>query len=163
MDFSPLFENDESVYVEKTKHYKNLGEKIKSVEFVALRSSSKLFFVEGKCSSPKPDSDHQQLLDDYLDPIVEKFWHSFQRYLSIKFRINVDSEGEFPSSLFAQELPNMKIVFLLVIKGHKKEWLMPILDSLHKKLIVQKKIWKIDVAVWNDETALHNKFILPIS
>ncbi|MCL2059735.1 MAG: hypothetical protein FWH01_11895 [Oscillospiraceae bacterium] len=162
MDFSPLFENGDTISIEASKHRKSLGEGIKSVEFISLQHENKLFFVEGKSSSPKPDPDNKQKLDEFLDPIVEKFCHSFQIYLSTKFGIIKDKDGEFPLSLVDCELSELKIIFLLIIQGHERGWLMPVLDCLHKKLLVQRKIWKVEVVVWNDEIALQNAFIEPI-
>ena len=147
--------------MEQSEYYKTFGDSIKSIEFISFRSGKKLFFIEGKSSSPKPISENKQKLNEFIDPIVEKFLHSYQMYLSTKFHINIDAKNEFPDCLFKHEISEIKIIFLLIINGHEQKWLMPILDCLHKKLIVQKKIWKVEIAVWNDEMARKHNFIKP--
>ena len=56
MDFSPLFENDNSFYIEKSHFLHKLGDGIKSVEFVSLMPGKRLYFIEAKSSAPSPEN-----------------------------------------------------------------------------------------------------------
>jgi hypothetical protein len=54
---------------------------------------------------------------------------------------------------------NLSIIdfrFILVVKGHKEEWLIPIQEALHQKLLATAKTWAFSptfVAVLNEKMA----------
>ena len=49
--------------------------------------------------------------------------------------------------------------FILVIKGHRTEWLMPLSDALKESMAYHNTIWKSQVVVFNDELAKKYKLI----
>ena len=49
--------------------------------------------------------------------------------------------------------------FVLVIKGHKLEWLLPLQDEFKRKLINHTKIWNSEVIVINEIIAEKMKLI----
>ena len=53
----------------------------------------------------------------------------------------------------------VSIKFILVIKNHQDEWLMPIKDALEKKMSSISSIWESQVAVINAKTAQKYKLI----
>lgn len=44
-------------------------------------------------------------------------------------------------------------VFVLVIRGHKPDWLLPLQEELNRKMRYHKSIWKSSVIVMNDTIA----------
>jgi hypothetical protein len=159
MDFSPLFKCAKTIYLERSKYYKSFSGNIRSVEFITMQKHNKLIFIEGKSSSPKPDQNNKHKMKEFMDPIIEKFLHSYHLFLSTMLHINIDIYNEFPKCMFENYKSDTKIVFLLILNGHEEKWLMPILDYLHRSLIAIKKIWKIEIAVWNDEIARKHNFV----
>jgi hypothetical protein len=157
MDFSPLFSDNRSVYIEKTQFLNRLGEGIKTVEILTLMPNHKLYFIEAKSSAPNPHS--KANFSEYCDKLLEKFQHSLDLFISKELGVNKDWENEFPDCFDKNPFSEYRIIFVLIINGHKKEWCSDVLDGLQRKLIALRNIWKIDVIVWNDETARKKKFI----
>ena len=157
MDFSPIFQKNNSVYIEKSKFLGNLGEGIRTVEFLSIMPGNKLYFIEAKSSAPNPDNKVD--FNKYCDELLEKMQHSLDLYVSKELGVNKDSAMEFSGGFRELELAEYKIVFLLVIRKHKTEWCSDVLDGLQRKLIALRKIWKLDVVVWNGEKAKEKRFI----
>jgi len=160
MNFIPLFINNNSLYVEKSQFYKNLGEGVRTVEFICLKQSNKLYFIEAKNTAPKPSN--KEDFTKYCDEQLHKMQHSMDLFISREVGVNKDFGNEFPDCFIGKKFSEYKIIFLLIIKNHKKEWCNLVLNGLQRKLIALRKIWKIDIAVWNGETALEKRFISEI-
>lgn len=154
------FEEDKVFQIENSKLHKNVGNGIKVVEFILLSKENELSFIEAKSSSPRPTEDNSIRFTEFINEISEKFIHSFNLYYSAILRRVTDDEGAEINSRF-KELDNRKIKFkfILVIKGHKVEWLMPLSDALKKNLAYHNTIWKSQVVVLNDEQAKEYRLI----
>ena len=157
MNFAPLFEKDNSFYIEKSKFLKKLGDGVKTVEFLSLMPGKKLYFIEAKSSAPNPGNGDD--FNEFCWELHEKFQHSLDLFVSEKLKVNIDSDDEFPG-YFREKFCEYRIIFLLIIKNHKIEWCSDVLDGLQRKLIALRKIWKIEIIVWNREKALEKKFVL---
>lgn len=146
-DFSP----DRVFKIEDSKLHNQLGDGVKTVEFVLLNGKDKFFFVEAKSSSPRLDNSPPKY-QEFLNEITEKFVHSFNM-LCACFWGRLSDNGEMGADLKAVTYVEAKFVFILVIRGHKKEWLTPLQAELNKKLRYHKSIWRSSVIVMNDEIA----------
>lgn len=155
MNFGP-FDEKNVFYIEQSELYKNLGENVKIAEFI-FRKADKLVFVEAKSSAPNPKGDTPENFHTYINKITQKLNNSFALLLSAKLNIAKDSEKEVEHFIKLEELSTMKMTFRLVIKKAKKEELRPIQDALQKELLVQSKIWGIEVKVINEEIAKQYK------
>ena len=152
MTFGP-FQEDQIYWIEKASAYKSLGQGIKSVEFVYKKNADKLFFIEAKSSSPKKEREN---FDEYIDDISEKFIYSFNLWLTLYLQRRKDNIA--PDLLDASMKTNI-FSFILVINGHKQDWLPPIKEALERKLMVERKIWNHKVIVINDSLAKTNGLI----
>ena len=154
------FEEDKVFQIENSKLYKNVGNGIKVVEFILLSKENELSFIEAKSSSPRPTENSSIRFTEFINEISEKFIHSFNLYYSAILRRVTDDEGAEINSRF-KKLDNgeIKFKFILVIKGHKVEWLMPLSDALKKNLAYHNTIWKSQVVVLNDEQAKEYRLI----
>lgn len=68
-----------------------------------------------------------------------------------------------PKNVKDIELMNVGYSFILVIHGHKLEWLPPLMDALKHRMRHTLKLWNISdvkVKVMNDEMALANHIIV---
>lgn len=151
------FEEDTIFQIEKSKLHNKIGNGIKVVEFVLLRNENELNFIEAKSSSPRPTKDNIVRFNEFIEEIVDKFIHSFNLFYSTILKRNKDY-GEMNNNFFELDNSQTKLKFILVIKGHEIEWLLPISDDLKKKLSYQNTIWKSEVIVMNDKIA--NKYNL---
>ncbi len=151
------FEEDKIFKIEKSKLHNKIGNGIKVVEFILLKNENELNFIEAKSSSPRPTKHNNIRFNEFIEEISDKFIHSFNLFYSVILRRNKDYR-EISSNFFELDNSQIKFRFILVIKGHEIEWLLPISDALKKKLSYQNTIWKSEVIVMNDKIA--NKYNL---
>ena len=149
-------------YIEKSAFYQDMGNGVLTVEFILNRTSKlpnetpQLLFVEAKSSSPKPGN--RMNFEPFIDKISSKFIHSLEMFAALSMK-NRDEHRELPKMIAEADYGKYEFVLVLVIKGHEKEWLSPIVDGLNRQLIPQKHIWKCRVVVLNDEMARARKLI----
>ena len=150
MIFGP-FEEADVFEIEKSNVNQLIGERIRTVEFVICREENRILFVEAKSSLPREQTSKERY-DAFVTEITDKFVHSFEIYHTLKYnRYHIDQDiGEH---LKQQEWDKVQIKFVLVIRGHKKEWLAPLREALMKNMSAYLKIWKSTVVVLNDEMA----------
>jgi hypothetical protein len=146
------FEEDKIFKIEKSKLYNKIGSGIKVVEFIFLKNENELDFIEAKSSSPRPTKENYIRFNEFINEISDKFIHSFNLFYSAILKRNKDYE-ELSSNFFELDNSRVKLKFILVIRGHEIEWLLPISDALKKKLSYQNTIWRSEVIVMNDSIA----------
>lgn len=152
------FEEDKVFQIESSKLHKNVGNGIKVVEFILLSKKDELSFIEAKSSSPKPVKDNIIRFNEFINEISDKFIHSFNLYYSAVLRRCKECH-ELNSRFVDLDNSQIKFKFILVIKVHRIEWLMPLSDALKEKLAYHNTIWKSQVVVLNDEQAKEYKLI----
>lgn len=144
-------------YVEKSTIYQSLGDGIRTVEF-ALYKDNVILIIESKSSSPKPNNLYD--FDAFINEIYEKFFHSIDLYFAIVLGRLDDNKKDMPDNFKKADYSITKIKLLLVINGHKIEWLPPISEALRQKLRMQIKIWRLEVAVINHELACEHGLLV---
>lgn len=162
MRFGP-FKEDELILLEKCSVYQALSAGVAMAEFAITRPKNGkkgVFVVEAKSSSPKPDSivDYDQFVKD----IYTKFINAFYLITAIVLKRHECQADEVPSKLASLKLAIADFRFILVINGHRDDWLHPIQDSLRSVLTPFQKMWKCNpdcIAVINDEMAKAHKWI----
>lgn len=147
---------DEDVYrIEKSPLLANVC--LKATECV-VRRQDVILFIEAKSSTPRPQT--VDIFDKFIGEITDKFAHSLMFYNVAILRH--DGE-EMPKNVKNVNLCKAHYSFVLVIYGHKIEWLPPLMDALRSRLRHTLKLWNIpDVAVkvMNERMALDNKIIV---
>lgn len=137
--------------IEKSKIYKSIGDYICTVDFILYKPKCDILMIEAKSSSPRPDNKGD--FDTFVDEIYKKFTHSIDLYFAVLIgRLN-DNNKEIPDNFRNADYAAANIKLLLVINGHKKEWLPPINEALKRKLNAQIKIWRLKVITINHEIA----------
>jgi len=147
------FVADNAFRIENSETYKNLGDGVKSVEFVRVINDM-LLFVEAKTTFPNPNNpsvEEPNRFQDEVEVICEKFIHSLNLYLSIEVGVAEDvsaSEIKKPESV--------TLVLILVIRTHELDWCRPVKVELERVLpLYFKKIWKPRILVVNHEEAVN--------
>lgn len=93
---------------------------------------------------------------EYINDIREKFENSLDLY------VNMALKGEVPDLFKNIDYRNLEIIFILVIKEQKKEWLGNVKDAMEmavRSVMRTNKIWKCKVIVINKEIAKKRKLI----
>lgn len=116
-----------------------------------VKLQDKVTLIEAKSSTPSPKN--KKDFDGFISDIVLKFRDTMTLYNAVVLR----HEGDFVGSeLRAIDLKKADYRLLLIIHGHKEEWLPPVMDELKSELRHVLKIWRIkdtEVKVINEKTA----------
>ena len=134
-------------YIEKSLLYTNLGEGVRSVEFVRVIRDN-LLFIEAKTTFPNPDNPGQENYIQFQNETVEiceKFIHSLNLFSTVMIGT---SKETFPDDFTLPE--KVILIFVLVIKNK-------LYSSLSSYL---KKIWEPTVYVINQDTAAKRNLII---
>lgn len=144
--------------IENSQIHNRMGTGIKSVEFILLKGEDKIFFVEAKSSSPKAETSWERY-QEFLNDITEKFIHSFNM-LCAWYLGRIDDGGQVGTELKMATYADAGFIFVLVIRGHRAEWLLPLQEELNQKMRSHNSIWKSRVIVMNDSIAREYYLIL---
>lgn len=139
---------DDVFRIERSDVYKKIGQGIKTVEFICLQKNDKVCFVEAKKSSPR--TDNEETFDAFVGELVEKFTHLFEVWMSIFVKRR---SSDISRNFLEVDMKTVKFKFILVIHGHKEEWLPPIRNAMKRRLMPHNKIWGSDVVVLNEKSA----------
>lgn len=160
------YQDNKVFYIEKSPQYQNhlMPNGIKTCEFILLRNLS-LYFVEAKRSCPNQiseDTTEEKLkkYDEYINDITTKMRHSLALYASIILERH-SSEG-IPQEMLEKKLSGQDsyIKIILVVKEAKKAWLIPLKEKLEKELDHERRIWKAQLFVINEEQARKNNLVV---
>lgn len=146
------YEENKVFKIENSELHNKIGNGIKVVEFILLRNGKYIDFIEAKSSSPQPSNDNKERFHEFIEEISDKFIHSFNLYYSGIMKRNIGYE-EISNDFFELDLRKINFKFILVIKDHKEEWLIPLSEAIKKKLIYHNRIWKSDIIVINEKLA----------
>lgn len=146
-------------YIEESSVYQRLQhDGVRTAEFLWLQTgknpSPSIWVVEAKSSSPRPGNPIK--FHDFIQEIGEKLNHALSLYFSVRLGRHNRAAHELPVPFQQADLSCTNFRLVLVIKGHKKEWLPPLQDALAKILRSTIKVWSLSgtaVAVLNDEMA----------
>lgn len=153
MESGMNFIADNTFHIERSPLHTNIGESIRTVEFIRVKGD-KLIFLEAKTAFPKPginpSAENPGKFAIVLKEICEKFIHSLNIYSSIKVGV---SGTKLPEKFSPPD--NVTLVFILVVKNHEIEWCRSIKAALVKILPSYLcRIWKPAVYVINYNTAI---------
>ena len=156
-----------SFYIEKSNFYINFQEGLKIVEFISLDEVNETCeLIEAKQSSPKPDKgnvEKGEKFNVFINDINEKFVNGFNLYMANRLgRHRQGNLKEMPEILQTTDTSSLKFKFVLVINGHKLDWLSPISDKLKIKMHPFIKAWNIKdqhIKIMNDTIARETGYI----
>jgi len=147
-------------HIEKSTVYADRPDGVKMAEFLLLDNTNVLL-VEAKSSSPRPGN-----LADFpvfLTEIREKMTNALALFVGIRLgRHTPAAQAEVPSNLATLNLSTANFRFVLVIRGHKDEWLPPLQEALNLELRGLAGAFSISapfLAVINDDMARRKKLI----
>lgn len=150
-------------HIENSEQYKKylMPNGVKSCEFILLRGKT-LYFIEAKTSCPNQISKEtpQEKIgkyNEYISDIVNKIRHSIALYMSILVRIH--AFDDVSEDLLKWDLHNRSIKVILVVKNAKQEWLDPLKTKLDRELSKDKRIWKFNFFVINEQMARQKNLI----
>lgn len=165
MTFGPFGEG-ECFFIEKSRCYTRIMEGVQMAEFLLLRQRQgrdpMIWVAEAKSSSPRPGT--QPNFSAFIDEIRTKLTNGFLLGIAARLQRHPAAENDLPDAFKSVDLHSLEFRFVLVINGHKPEWLGPLQDALSLALKPVVKAWALpptSVAVLNHEMAQHYGLILP--
>lgn len=150
-------------YLEKSSLFKQFGERIRSVEFIAL-FGNRLDFVEAKTTCPnvnnkETSAEKKRKYEEYYDDLTRKFRDSIN-ILSASLLGKYEKVEEIGTRIRElDQLLNIKIRFVLVIKNADEIWLGGVKAELEERLFTIRKIWQADIIVYNEDMAKKKSFV----
>lgn len=164
MTFGP-YPAGQCFYIEKSACYEKVQEGVQMAEFLLLKEQQQgptVWVVEAKSSSPRPET--QPNFTEFIDEIRTKLTNGFLLAVAARLQRHPATEDELPGTFKAIDLQAQGFRFVLVINGHKQEWLAPLQSALGQALKPVVKTWALpatSVAVLNHELAQQYGLILP--
>lgn len=157
------FDEENLFHIEDSKIYKDLGDGIKTVEFILKWKKNEILFLEAKTTCPNSANKNEsmektQKFEEYYSEITEKFIDSLQVYLAAvmgRYQDLTEIGAELRS---VDSMKEIQLKFILVVKNAKDiTWLAGPLAELKARLLQVRKIWGVEVAVLNEELAREYK------
>lgn len=164
MTFGP-YPAGQCFYIEKSACYEKVQEGVQMAEFLLLKQQQQgptVWVVEAKSSSPRPET--QPNFAEFIDEIRTKLTNGFLLAVAARLQRHPTAENELPDAFKTLDLKSRGFRFVLVINGHKQEWLEPLQSALVQALKPIVKTWALpatSVAVLNHELAQQHGLILP--
>jgi hypothetical protein len=140
LEFGP-FDDDKCFPVEQSALYAGLGEGVKMVEFMLVRTGkggvANLFCVEAKTTAPRQGT-HPRF-DEYFTEIRDKMLNSLLLFISVRLGRHGAAVDELPNALRELDLNAAGFKFILVVSKAEESWLQPLQDkfTLVMKSVVQ--------------------------
>ncbi len=152
-----LFHIEECATISNINKCAKKSEGVQIAEFLLLVLENELpiiWVIEAKSSSPQPRN--QIDFDDYINSIREKLSNSLSLFFAIYLKRHFASESELSENFQQTNMSVASFNLVLIINGHKEEWLPQLQDALKKSLKPTVKIWNLSptsVKVLNDNGA----------
>lgn len=157
MTFGPYAEAD-CFCIEKCDTYVAIQDGVKMAEFLLIRETPPappcVWIVEAKKSSPQPKT--QPEFDGFIADIRDKLTNGLGLCFSSVLKRHPKTLAELPDKFKNLNLSTAGFRLVLVINGHKKDWLPPLQDAVRRALHATEKTWALDpnaVVVLNHEGA----------
>lgn len=151
-------------YIERSRCYSRIQEGVQIAEFLLLRQQNGepvVWIVEAKSSSPRPET--RSGFEKFIDEIRTKFTNSLLLGIAARLQRHPEAADELSDTFKALDLQTTGFRFVLVINGHRQEWLPPLQEALSRALKSVVKTWELppmSVAVLNHESAQQCGLIL---
>jgi hypothetical protein len=152
-------------WIEKSACYQSIRHGVQIAEFLLLRNRQDqapvIWIVEAKSSSPRPQT--RPGFDDFIAEIRDKLSHALMLGVAACLERHAGAETELPEPFKSLDLAKTGFRLVLVINGHRDEWLPPIKDALAQALNPVAKTWALpptSVVVLNDTLARRHGLIL---
>lgn len=142
LTFGP-FKEEDLFEVEKSEVYKSIQDNVPIAEFVVLRhgNQTQVFTVEAKSSSPQPGN--KLNFDMFIKEIAEKLTNTFSLTQALIMGRHPDFADEISNRFRSLDLASCGHRLVLVMNGHREEWLPQLQDALKKELIPLTKTWGV--------------------
>lgn len=152
------YDLDDVFLPEQSPTYKSLAKhnSIKSCDFIWYYRQ-KLLFIEVKTTAPNNEED----LTSYIQDVHIKLVHTLLMFLGIIYGRPFEERTILPSNFSIINIKNIKIVPMLIVQHHQKDWIASLSDKIRKSIKGTKKAYCMeDIIVLNEDGARKQGFII---
>lgn len=164
MTFGP-YPDGHCFFIEKSRLYQCIQDHVQMAEFLLLKNNRdgepNLWVVEAKSSSPRPDT--RPNFEEFIVEIRDKLVNAVSLTIAACLGRHGGENEEIPGPFQEVDLANVGVKLVLVINGHRNDWLPPLQEAVQDALRATIKTWSFgpnSVAVINDEGAKRHGLIL---
>ncbi len=164
MTFGP-FPEGHCFRIERSAVYQKVKDGVQMAEFLLLRLKDghlpTVWVVEAKSSTPRAET--QPNFAEFIDEIRRKLTNALSLGLAACLKRHAAADAELSEAFKTLDLSVASFRLVLVINGHKEEWLQPLQEAPSKALKPTVKTWALPptaVAVINDRLARKHGLIL---
>ena len=150
--------------IEESSVYKAAQDGVQMAEFLLLRAQAAaapvVWIVEAKRSSPRPES--QPSFNAFILQIRDKLANALALGVAAVLNRHPNAAAELPDAFTRLPLAATRFRLVLVINGHKEEWLPPLQDALRTALRATANVWALgpnSVVAINEKTARRHGLI----
>lgn len=147
-------------YIEKSRLYQEMQQNIPMVEFLWLKTAEPpvVWIVEAKSSSPQKNAENWAA---FSTEIQTKFVNGLSLTVASCLKRHPMAARELPTLFQTLDLSKVQFKLVLVIRGHKPEWLPPLQDAIQRTCSALIKTWGIrhNVMVLNESLAVKHGLI----
>ena len=161
--FGP-YRDEHCFHVEKSATYQRVRDRVHMAEFLLLRPKEKrthqIWVEAAKASSPR--SGNPIRFDQFIDEIGQKLTNGLTLGVSARLKRHKAAETELSADFKSFDLATVEFRLVLVIKGHKPDWLPELQNALTAKLHALVRTWALggmSIAVLNEEGARRHGLI----
>jgi hypothetical protein len=157
------FPEEDFFHVEQSTLCRGLGEGVKMVEFILVRTSggkSSIMFVEAKSSVPRAGNEGG--FDAYFGEIWEKMVNALTLLLAARLDRHGTAGDELPAGLRGVAFGTASVVFVLVIPAAPDEWLPDIQNKWDRTMMALRRTFGIEVThavVMNERVARAKRLV----
>ncbi len=155
--FGP-FHDAHCFYIEKSAVYLAVQNRVPMAEFLLLQPKAarplRVWVVEAKKSSPQ--SGDFIRFHHFIDETRQKLTNGLTLGVAARLKRHVAAENELSPDFKSMDLATAEFRLVLVINGHKREWLPELQNALSKALHTVVRTWALGsmaVVVLNEEGA----------
>ena len=163
MTFGPFAETH-CFQIENSLLHNSAQPGVRIAEFLLIQNGQgnlppQVWIVEAKSSTPNPGSPlpgAAETFSDFIAEIRDKLLNALTLGLTACIGRHANAGQVLPQAFTGLPLDRTVIRLVLVINGHKAEWLPPLQDALTQALRVTSRTWDLgtgSVVVMNDTLA----------
>lgn len=170
MTFGP-FADTHCFQIENSLLHKSAKPGVQIAEFLLIQNGQEnqppqVWIVEAKSSTPNPGSPlpgAAETFSEFIAEIRDKLLNALTLGVTACIGRHANSGQQLPQAFAGLPLDRTVFRLVLVINGHKAEWLPPLKDALVEALRVTARTWDLgagSVVVLNDSLARHRGLIV---
>ena len=162
LTFGP-YADEHCFHIEKSATYRRIQDCVHMAKFLLLQPrvdrSARILVDEAKSSTPRTADPVR--FKQFIAEVGQKLLNGVTLGIASRLQRHQTANVELSPDFKTLDLATVEFRLILIINGHKAEWLPDLQDALNKELHSTARTWgKLAVAVLNEEGARKHHLIV---